>query len=187
MSEESKSVLIKKVRVLFPSLFTRPVFKGEEAKNYGCKILLHKVRDAEVIEVLKKDISFLITTVLREKKLPAASISLTDGEDSTKSYYEGYYVLSANSRVKPYVVAPNGKDRITDPDQCKIYSGCNVDCRIGFWAQQAGASWGKRVNCNLLAIRFSSDGEPYESGGISTAQAIEGFGVQEESTETTDW
>lgn len=184
---DTKSIFIRNVRCLFPAIHAKPIFKGEEAKNYGCKILFHKEKDAVVILDLKKAIQSIVVDVLREKKLPVAAIALADGDESAKSYFEGYWVLSANSRVKPYVVASNGKDRITDPSEDKIYNGCNVDCRISFWAQQPGATWGKRVNCNLLAIRFASDGVPHESGGVPVAEVLEGFDVQEDATETPDW
>lgn len=65
------------------------------------------------------------------------------------------------------------KEVIKSEDDCEIYSGCFVNAKINLWAQKN--TYGKRINCELIAIQFASDGEALDGVSVSTDKAMEGF------------
>ncbi len=165
-------IMIKNVRVSFPHLFTRPTINGEEGKC-GATLMLDPSKHAVSIKAIEKSIGELCKEKLKGRKLSAEKLCLRDGEDKGRSEYEGYLVLSANSKSKPMVISSNGRNQVHSEEECPIYAGCYVNAKVRLWAQDN--KFGKRVNCELVAIQFAAEGEPLDGTHISVDEAMNGF------------
>ena len=169
----SDFIMIKNARVSFPHLFTRPVINGEDGKC-GATLLLDPDKHVVSITAIKKRMAALVKEKLKGRKLSAEKLCLRAGEDRGRPEYEGYQVLSANSKNKPIVISANGTDTIHSEDDCPIYAGCQVNVKVRLWAQDN--RYGKRINAELVAIQFAADGEALDGAYVSVEDAIDGFG-----------
>lgn len=177
--EKEKSYLLKNVRCIFPNLYEVGKFG-----KYGAVLLLDNTKDETQITSLRKAIQELIQDSFKVKKIPTSDTCLRDGDDSGKEYYEGYQVLTVGNRTQPYEVDRDGKSRVTEESESRIYSGCYVNCRISFWAQQSGSNdkgaWPRRINGNLISIQYAGKGDPFKGHSINVEEAVEGFEAQED-------
>lgn len=180
----SDFIMIKNVRVSFPHLFTRPVINGEEGKC-GATLMLDPEDHANSVKAIKTQIAALIKDKLKGRKVPSDKLCLRDGEDKGRPEYEGYLVLSANSRGKPLVISTNGKDVVTNEEDCPIYAGCYVNAKVRLWAQDN--NYGKRINAELVAIQFAAEGEPLDGAHVSVEDAMDGFGGVVEDEDDDDF
>lgn len=163
--------MLKNARVSFPHLFEKPLINGDEGKC-GAVLMLDPKSNKNEIAAINDAIEALLTEKNKGKKIPAEKLCLRDGEEKGREEYEGYMVLSANSKSKPIVL---GKQRevIKDPDDCEIYAGCYVNAKVSLWFQNN--QYGKRVNCELIAIQFAKDGDALDGGRVSVDEAVDGF------------
>ncbi len=167
-------IYLNNVRVSFPHLYKKPMINGEEGKC-GATLMLDPAQHADTLKALQSQINALITERFKGKKIPPEKISLRKGEDKGRPEYEGFIVLSANSKTKPVVIDSSGKGVVTDETDCRIYAGCYVNAKVSLWAQDN--NYGKRINCELVAIQFAADGDPLDSSHVSVDEAMNGFGA----------
>jgi hypothetical protein len=86
--------------------------------------------------------------------------------DGGIDYYKG----------QPPVVDRN-KRAVREGQREYPYGGCYVNALVSFWAQRLSAGYGPRINCNLLAVQFSRDGETFSGRAeIDTDDAFEAIG-----------
>lgn len=174
MSEEKDNgMFFISGRVSFPHLFTKPVINGDEGK-YGGSIILES--DGKSRKKVDAEIAKIIKDKFKGKKLPSDKLCLRDGDDKGREEYEGTWVISCNSNKRP-VVLSRTKEIITSEDDNEIYGGCYVNAKVRLWAQDN--NFGKRVNCELIAIQFAKDGEALSAGHVSANDAMDGFGEVE--------
>jgi hypothetical protein len=94
------------------------------------------------------------------------------------SGYEGGVFISANRDQMPQMIEANGKPVEAGNTMAyqmlarKLYGGCYVNAAINPWLQDNTA--GRGVRCDLVAIQFSKDGEPF---GEAAADASALFGA----------
>lgn len=167
----SESIMLKNVRVSFPHLFKKPIINGDEGKH-GASLMLDPKANKKEIAAIESAIDDLLGERNKGKSLASDKLCLRDGEDKGREEYEGYMVLSANSRKAPLVL---GKQRevIKGEDDCEIYAGCYVNAKVSLWFQNN--QYGKRVNCELIAIQFAKEGDSLDGGKVSVDEAVEGF------------
>lgn len=168
----SEFIMIKNARVSFPHLFTKPIINGDEGKC-GATLMLEPAEHKNTIAAIKSEMQSLIKDRLKGKRLSSDKLCLRDGADKGRDEYEGYIVLSANSKTRPVVLSSNGRDIVTDEDDCAIYAGCYVNAKVRLWAQDN--KYGKRINSELVAIQFAADGESLDDSHVSVGDAMEGF------------
>jgi hypothetical protein len=152
-------IILKNVRVSFPSLFKKGSFNGEETK-YEATFLLNKEEHADSIAEIKAQITDLVKTSLKGAKVPADKLCLRDGDEVEYDGYAGCYSIKCSTKKRPIVI-----DRDRSPlteDDGKPYGGCYVNASIDLWVQNN--AYGKRVNSTLLAVQFAKDGEPFADG-----------------------
>lgn len=116
------------------------------------------VKDAciEVIGGLKK--------ANQDAKVAKDKLFIKDGDGSDKDEHEGMWVISAREDKRPKVRDGNGDLLEVDEIADAIYPGCYVDIIIRPWFQDN--AYGKRINANLLSVKFRADGEPFGEGRI---------------------
>jgi len=164
-------IILKNVRLSFPTIWTPKKFNDVDDKppRYSAKFLLDKDTDSDQITDLQKLISQHVKTAFNGKKPGGLKYFLTDGAESESEGYENAMSVSASSReTSPPKLIDRDKSPLVEEDG-KLYSGCYVNAAITMWVQNN--SYGKRVNCNLIAIQFVKDGErlgpaPVDMDGI---------------------
>lgn len=152
-------IILKNVRVSFPSLFKKGSFNGEETK-YEATFLLNKEEHADSIAEIKAQIADLVKVNLKGAKVPADKLCLRDGDEVEYDGYAGCYSIKCSTKKRPIVI-----DRDRSPlteDDGKPYGGCYVNASIDLWVQNN--AYGKRVNSTLLAVQFAKDGAPFADG-----------------------
>jgi hypothetical protein len=152
-------IILKNVRVSFPSLFKKGSFNGEETK-YEATFLLNKEEHADSIAEIKEQIAGLVKVNLKGAKVPADKLCLRDGDEVEYDGYAGCYSIKCSTKKRPIVI-----DRDRSPlteDDGKPYGGCYVNASIDLWVQNN--AYGKRVNSTLLAVQFAKDGAPFADG-----------------------
>lgn len=164
-------ILIKDARVSYPHLFKQPIINGETGKC-GATILLDP--DNPALEELKRQITDLMNSAFKGRKLPPERVCLRRRED--REEYGDMIAMSANCKEgkTPLVVAADGKTFVTDETKNAIYAGCRVHAKVRLWAQDN--QYGKRINAELIAIQFAGDDEPLDDSYVAPEAAIEGFG-----------
>lgn len=178
----SEFVMLKNVRCIYPHLFVRPEFEGEEQK-YSIKVMLDKDSQQDLIAKCKNKAKELLKEKNKGKPLPSEKHFFRDCEDLGKDVFQNCFVITASNGSKPLVIGTGPKDIITDKDECKIYSGCYVNVKIKPWYQDN--RYGKRINTELIAVQFAKDGDALGGNYIDPNTAVEGFDEIEEEDE--DW
>ena len=123
----SGKIKLSNVRLSFPSLFRKAQFQGEETKHEAT-FMLHKERDADKIEEIKRAIQAKIKDDLKGAKIPSDKICLKDGDESGRDEYVGHYTIKAANNKRPKVI-DRDKTPLTEDDG-KPYSGCYVNAVI---------------------------------------------------------
>ena len=152
-------IILKNVRVSFPSLFKKGSFNGEETK-YEATFLLNKEEHADSIAEIKAQIADLVKVNLKGAKVPADKLCLRDGDEVEYNGYAGCYSIKCSTKKRPIVI-DRDRSPLTEDDN-KPYGGCYVNASIDLWVQNN--AYGKRVNSTLLAVQFAKDGEPFADG-----------------------
>jgi len=149
-------IMLKNVRLSFPSLFERASFNGIEGK-YEATFLISKDGntkakiDAAIAEALK----------LAKVKVDPSNFCIKDGDNSDYEGYADNWSFKASRDRRPAVI-DSDKSPLTKDDN-KLYAGCYVNAVVDIWIQNN--SYGKRVNSNLLGVQFVKDGSPFGAGG----------------------
>ena len=172
---DNEYFFLKNVRCSFPHLFKKPIINGKEGKC-GSTFLLDP-KDADHKAQIKNISNFMnkvkANSTLKDVRIPPDKKCLRKGEDTSRTEYDGYWIVSSNSKGKPIVMAANGKTQITSEEECPIYAGCRVTAKLRIWAQDN--KWGKRINADLVAIQFFADDEPLDGSHVPVEEAMEGF------------
>ena len=163
-------IVLKNVRLSFPSLFKKASFDGQEGK-FEATFLLNKETHAETIKEIQDAIKTKIAEDLKGAKLGADKICLKDGDEIDYDGYAGHCSIKGSNSKRPLVI-DRDKTPLTEDDN-KLYAGCYVNAIIELWAQNN--SYGKRINANLLGVQFFADGEPFGDGVKASVDDFDAF------------
>ena len=117
-------ILLKNVRLSFPSVFQKAVFDGKEGK-YEATFLISK-EDTKTKAVLDAAIADAIKAA--GIKVSGDKLCLKDGDDSTYDGYENTWSLKAANGKRPTVI-DRDKSPIIENDE-KLYAGCYVNAVV---------------------------------------------------------
>ena len=152
-------LLLKNVRLSFPSLFKHEIYAGEDTGKFAATFLIAK-SDTKAI----KSIEDACAASLKEKygdKVPKGfKMPLVDGDDKDYNGYLDHVCIKASTKKRPTLVNRD-KTPIAEEDNI-LYGGCYVNASIDIWVMDN--SYGKKVLASLNAIQFVKDGEPFASG-----------------------
>lgn len=171
----SKKVIVKRVVLAYPSLFTPSLFEGDgddktpQFQTIGIMPSGHPgigLLQAAIKEVATEEYgdSKGVKHFLRKN----AEKSDQPGFDADE---EGYFFNAKNKRRVP-VVDRDGRTPIAESDD-KVYAGCVANLVVQVWAQRKGHRYGKRVNCGLMGVQYVEAGERIGGGGIADEDDFE--------------
>ena len=159
MSDKTPKVLkLTRVRISYPHLYKRAVFEGQEGK-FEATFLVKK--DDPQVPAIKNHINEIRKGL--KFKVASDKLAIRDGDESGREESEGHWVIKASSNRRPMVI-DRRKQPIFDDDGT-IYGGCIVNATVDFWVQNN--KYGKRINCNLRAVQFHEDGDPFGVGPVN--------------------
>ena len=163
-------IILKDVRLSFPSLFHKAVFDGKETK-FEATFLIDKAGNAAKIKEIKAAIDAMIKDDLKGAKLPPDKVCMKDGDSIDYAGYAGTMSLKASSTKRPIII-DRDKSPLTEDDN-KFYAGCYVNASVELWPQNN--EYGKRINANLLAVQFFKDGKPFSDGVTASLNDFDAF------------
>ena len=162
-------ITLKNVRLSFPQIWTPKAFNEGQTAKFSANFLLDKDSDKDQIADLKKAIKQAVTVHFNGETPKGLKVFLGDGEDKAYDGYENAMYVSASGKNRPTVI-----DRERTPlveEDGKPYAGAYVNAAISIWIMDN--KWGKRVNCNLVAIQFVKDGETFGSGAVKADELFD--------------
>ncbi len=159
-------IILKGVRLNFPSIFSKSIFQGKVGKYEGTFIV--DKDDEQIKEVIGK-----IQSIRKQskKKIAADKLCISDGDNTGVSALEGTYTIKA-SNIKQPIVLDERKQHLTQEDG-KVYSGVYVNAFISLWLQDN--QFGQRVNANLLGIQFVRHGDPLGGEVVNEDEILGAF------------
>ena len=152
-------VLLKNVRLSFPSLFKTEVYGGEDTEKYAATFLIPK-SDTKTVTAIEQACKAALVEKYGEGKIPKGfKLPLVDGDDKEYQGYADCVYIKANTKKRPTLVNRD-KTPIVEEDGI-LYGGCYVNASIDVWVMDN--SYGKKVLASLNAIQFVKDGEAFGS------------------------
>lgn len=155
-------MMLKNVRLSFPSLFKKAEFDGVATK-FEATLLLDKDEDSDQIAKINAAIEAFLDEKFGKGKAPK-SIKRTVFVDGDTKDYDGYanqMAFKGSSNKRPTVI-----DRDKTPlaeDDGKPYAGCYVNAVVSLWYSDHPKG-GKQVLGNLAGVQFVKDGESFGDG-----------------------
>ena len=177
---------IKNVRLSFPNLFEKASYDGTPTK-YEASFLIPKDDKANLAVINKAIMESLIEKFKTKDKIPKGITKgvkncLRDGDDVDYDGYAGCMSLKAANKSRPTTL--DRKKNNIGPDSGMLYAGCYVDAVCEIWTQDN--QYGKRINCNLFAIRHRGEGEPFGAGSIPDGVADDFEDLEDDDSETEE-
>ena len=166
-------VILKNVRLSFPSIWQHAEYAGESSGKYEATFLIPK-DDPQITEI-KKAIK-----AVGEEKLgedwQKSKICLKDGDEKTYSGYEGHRFIKASNKNRFDIVDRNLRP-IAESDMA-IKAGDYVNASLTIWA--INGKWGKFIQAQLNSLQFVKEGEAFGSSAPRASddfQALDGDGL----------
>jgi len=150
------------VRASYPHL-DKP-YAGDDGgePKFSLTGLMDKKTHKEAFKILNKGIEDFIAS--HKTKIASDKRCLKDGDDTDKDENQGNWIVSARETKRPSVRDADGETIDKDDVAEAVYGGCYCDMMIKLWYQKN--QYGKRINANLIAVKFNRDGEAFGEGRI---------------------
>lgn len=188
MSEFTKFVTKKPVRISFPSLFQPYQGDGMSTPKYTCTMLIPKT-DTEMIQEITaafgaaQQEAMSPTGIWKGIAPPQPAMTFYDG-DAPKASGEawgeeckGHYVLRSGSGTQPGVVDQFGNKLL---DATKIYSGCWCYVSVNMFPYLNSGNRG--LSCGLNNVMFAKDDESFGGGHVAPEQDFAALIAQNKAT-----
>lgn len=175
-------LMLKNVRLSFPSLFKASSFQDQGEPKFSATFLIekgseaHKAVEAEIKRVASAAWGEKAKGIVERQNASQRKLlkdgDTVDGETQDgerKNGYAGHMAIKGSSKNAPLVI---GRQRqpITEESGI-IYGGCIVNAQVDIWAQDN--QFGKFLNCKLLAVQFWADGEAFGTAARADASAFD--------------
>ena len=182
-------VFLSNVRLSFPTLVEPKLQKGGSTKKYSADFLLTKdnpsfaafmkVVNEIAVAKWKENAGAVISMLNNDRKLRCYGKGEEKINQKTFKVYDGYpdhLYISANQVESKIVqmIRPDGTS-VPSSDTLeyqalarKLYGGCYVHAAVKPWPQDS-LDHGKGIRCELLAVKFAKDGEPFGEAPIDTS------------------
>ena len=160
-------IMLKNVRLSFPSLFKRSEFNGEQGK-FEATLLLDKSDTKTYDQVMAA-----IDEALKEAKvkIPKDKWCVKDGDDIDYDGYANTWAIKASNNSRPLLIDKDKAQLAGDDGQ--LYAGCYVNAQISIWIMNN--NYGKRVLANVYGVQHIKDGEHFGSDNTSDVDDFDAF------------
>jgi len=182
-------LLIKKVRLSYPSLFKATGFEGQEPK-FSATFLIEKGSsvqeqiEAEINSVAEETFGKGYAAILKKQNTSQRQL-LKDGDEKLNKDgeqadgYANMVYIKGSNKQKPKVV-DRDRTELQETDG-KPYGGCYVNAQIDIWPQNN--KFGKFINVKLLAVQFWEDGDSFGAASVADVDAFESADVMSDDEE----
>ena len=184
MADANGFVRINNAILSFPQLTTPKAFATGQPEKYSCDLIV-PVDDEGLKDFQQEGVKLaqakwgekagpIIEMIAKTKKLRAFGMG-TERLKTDGTVYQGYEnmaYLGGNTTEQPDLYDSNGEKLM---NASKLYGGCTVNAIVKPWIQDN--KYGKAIRCDLIAVQFVADGEPFGAGRPDTSgmfQPIEG-------------
>lgn len=180
-------VMLKNVRLAFPTLNKPEQFQGTGAARYSATLLFEKGSDTEA--AVRAAMRAVAADKWGEAKADSAVKTLFAGnktalgDGDTKEQYDGFagmMFVGAHAKENAPPCLLNGARVELPRDTGVIYPGCYCNVSVEFWAQDN--QYGKRINALLRGVQFVKDGDSFAAGAPASTDEfdiVEGAPVEE--------
>ena len=179
----AKTHTFKNIRIAYPCLYRKSKYKGKETK-YTASLLFDPATNKVAMETLKTLIQAMINTENKGNELSADRLCFYDGNTKAHLAFKNHWILRASSN-KPIKELRPDKRKIEHESESLIYSGCYVNAMVNLW-WQGDEGYGKRVNCNFIAVQFCGHGEPIDGSYMPDEVIADGFNTVDVPDNNTD-
>lgn len=164
-------IILKNVRIGFPTLWEAEEYKGDGKFNYSVKAFIEpdSENDKKIRETIKQEAMAKwpkkYEMLLEEMRLDKKAYCYVDGKRVEYDHPEGNWILTAKRREtdgRPLIIDQR-KNPLTEKDG-KPYSGCYCNIKVEIYAQDGD---NKGIRCGFATIQFAKDGESF--GGTKPA------------------
>lgn len=170
------AIMLKNVRLSFASLFEHEEYNQESTGKYAATFLLDKNQHADTIKLIEKTIADFAVEKFGAGKVPKLyKQPLMDGDMQDYDGYAGCMSIKGSTKKRPIIIDQQ-KVTLTKEDE-RIFSGDYVNAKIDFWFQDN--SYGKRINCNLIAVQLFKQGERF-GGGDASVDDFDSYSVDDD-------
>ena len=187
----SEIIMLSNVRLSFPQLVEPRAFQEGQPKKYSADLILDpnspdwaKFQQAIMAAVQGKwadKAQGVLQMCQADRKLRCFGNGAEKVDKKTFAPYEGYagmVYVSANNGNMPQMVEANGKAVDAANTMAyqalarKMYGGCYVNAAVKPWIQDN--AFGRGIRCELVALQFAKDGEPFGDGGAPDTSSLFG-------------
>ncbi len=159
-------IVLKNVRLSFPSLFQTEMYNGTDTEKYATTLLIDK--DDPQVTALRDAMKKVAAEKFGNSIPKSLKWCIQDGDEKEYDGYAGCIAIKATTKRRP-VVIDGSKTPIADEDG-KIYAGCYVNASIDLWCMDN--NYGKRVLASLNGVQFARDGDAF---GTNSNSALSDF------------
>lgn len=152
-------LLLKNVRLSFPSLFAHEQYAGEDTGKFAATFLIAK-SDTKTVAAIEAACKQALIEKFGDKIPKGFKLPIVDGDDKEYQGYADHFSIKASTKKRPTLVNRD-KTPIVEEDGI-LYGGCYVNASLDIWVMDN--SYGKKVLASLNAIQFVKDGEAFASG-----------------------
>jgi hypothetical protein len=157
---ERKIVVLKNVRISFPSIFNKAVFEGVE-KNYEATLLIDKDEQSDLVDMVKAEAEEFAIGVFGKGKVPKSLkyTCIVDGDTKDYDGYENCVAVKGTNQKRMVIVDRDGVTPVAADDD-KLEGGDYCNAMISFWYSEHDKG-GKQILANLWKLQFVSVGERF--------------------------
>lgn len=160
--------VIRNVRLSYENLHAPRAFAGGGAPRYSVQLMLDKEEHDDSVSTIRA--AYQKELEARKLKCPSGKWCIKDGDDAEdKPEYAGHWIISASATEDrpPKLYGIDGKATSAKDD---IYSGAYGNAHVRFWIQNN--DYGVRVNCQILGMRATEEGDRFGSAPPDSAGAL---------------
>jgi hypothetical protein len=191
-TNQSPAIFLSDVRLSFPHLVEPQVQKNEktgaERITYNCEVLMppnhpgyaqFMQRFAELAQAQWKEHAQTVMQMIHQDP-KSRCYGIGDQKINKKTFkpYDGYVgnvYITTSSKDRPQIIQADGTP--IDPNNTmaykelarKMYGGCRVNIALKPWPQVAKDNYGNGVRCDLVAIQFLRDDQPFGEAPIDAS------------------
>lgn len=180
-------LVLKNVRVAFPTLFEAKTVNGEGEPRFSATFIipptdpLVKEIAAAIQETAKakwgEKAGAVLQDLVAKGRVCFSKLPKTNSSGEVYDGFEGNTWLSASNKTRPLIL-DRDKSQLTAADG-RPYGGCYVNASIELWAQDN--NFGRRINASLKGVQFVRDGDAFGGGAPASPDDFANLGTETEA------